>query len=378
MPAPPAGASTAQPRRREPTRGRRAIILVFAGLVLVSGVVGAWLGAIWNTGPSSVGPSASSVSSAAPVAAAVVNINTYAAPFGGTNLSPLGAGTGMVITPSGEVLTNNHVVQGAVHISVTIPGRPQPVDANVVGVDPTDDVALLQLQGVSGLPTVTVGSPDALSVGQQVTAIGNALGKGGAPAVTSGSVSALHRAVTANDPSGPGSEHLHDVIVTDAPIVPGDSGGALVDGSGKVVGMITAGQASSAPGAPHVGFAIPVDNALSIVNQIRSGQAGPSILLGQRGFLGVAVQPLDHVVAARLGVANGVAVIGVDPNGPAATIGMRTPAVITQVDGHAITDLTDLSTYLHAHMPGERAQVTWVDAHGTHRSTATFTTGPAV
>jgi S1-C subfamily serine protease len=362
-----------------------------AALVLVSGAFGAWLGVdSSNTGsnghraaataPAPVQPGASADAVANAVSPAVVNIDTFARSIGSSQLSPLGAGTGMILTSSGEVLTNNHVVEGAMRIDVSIQGHSSPVTADVVGVDPSNDVALLQLQGVSGLPTVTLGQPDGLSVGQNVIAIGNALGKGGAPTVTTGSVSGLHRSITANDPGGANSEHLSDVIATDAPIVPGDSGGALVDGTGKVVGMITAGGSrGSEQGTANVGFAIPVDNALSIVNQMRAGQGSDSILLGDRGFLGVAVHPLDGATAAQLNVTSGALVVGVEPNGPAANIGMTEPAVITKVDGHDITSYTDLGTYLHAHVPGDQASITWVDRQGSHTAMATLTGGgPAV
>jgi len=245
MPPPPRYVHV-PPTPPPPSRGsRRLLVGLVAALVLLSGAFGAWLGVgskdagsngqrAAASAPAPVQPGASTDVVASAVSPAVVNIDTFARSFGSSQLSPLGAGTGMILTSSGEVLTNNHVVEGAMRIDVSIQGRATPVTADVVGVDKANDVALLRLQGVSGLPTVTLGQPDGLTVGQNVIAIGNALGKGGAPTITTGSVSGLHRSITANDPAGASSEHLSDVIATDAPIVPGDSGGALVDGTGKV------------------------------------------------------------------------------------------------------------------------------------------------
>jgi S1-C subfamily serine protease len=389
MPPPPRYVHV-PPTTPPPARGsKRLLVGLVAALVIVSGAFGAWIGGARDSAtngsraaasaPAPVQPGASTNAVVAAVTPAVVNIDTFAGSIGSNQLSPLGAGTGMILTSSGEVLTNNHVVEGAMRIDVSIQGQADPVTAKVVGVDPSHDVALLQLQGVSGLPTVTLGQPDGLTVGQNVIAIGNALGKGGAPTVTTGSVSGLHRSITAGDPAGASSEHLTDVIATDAPIVPGDSGGALVDGGGKVVGMITAGGTrGDQQGAASVGFAIPVDNALTIVNQMRAGQGSDSILLGDRGFLGVAVHALDPATASQLHVTSGALVVGVMPNGPAANVGMSDPAVITQVDGHAIGSYTDLGTYLHAHVPGDHVSVTWVDRQGTHTATATLTTGGPV
>jgi S1-C subfamily serine protease len=391
MPPPPRYIHVPPPTPPPARGGKRLLVGLVAALVIVSGAFGAWIGGGRDSatngprtaasGAAPVQPGASTNAVASAVSPAVVNIDTFAASFGSHQLSPLGAGTGMILTSSGEVLTNNHVVEGAMRIDVSIQGQTNPVTANVVGVDPSHDVALLQLQGVSGLPTVTLGQPDGLTVGQNVIAIGNALGKGGAPTVTTGSVSGLHRSITASDPAGAAnSEHLTDVIATDAPIVPGDSGGALVDGSGRVVGMITAGGTrTDQQGAGNVGFAIPVDNALTIVNQMRAGQGSDTILLGDRGFLGVAVHALDPATASQLQVDAGALVVGVEPNGPAANIGMTDPAVITQVDGHAIKSYTDLGTWLHAHVPGDQVSITWVDRLGSHTATATLTAGgPAV
>jgi S1-C subfamily serine protease len=310
---------------------------------------------------------------------AVVDINTFQrtsyVPGSPSAEQPLGAGTGMILTSSGEVLTNNHVVVRATSIRVAVPGHGTH-DATVVGADPTDDVALIQIQGVSGLPTVTVGNPSALQLGQELVAIGNALGRGGTPSTTAGSVTGLNRTITANDESG-GSERLQGMIQTDAQISPGDSGGALVTSSGQVVGMITAGSRLGATSTTsHVGFAITTDAALKIVEQIRSGQGSSTILIGPRGFLGVF---LSRTAPADPATPSGAVVGGAVPGTPAAKAGIGPNAVITSIDGVAISSADSLGTVLHQHQPGDVVQVTWVDGTGTHTaSVGLIGGGPAV
>ena len=390
LPAPPGPpASTPTPARRG--GGFRALLAAsVVVLLLLSGGIGLWQGLVGGgigTGPHRLGGAGigdTGRSAAATVGPAVVDINTFARAFGqdpfGGRLTPEGAGTGMILTSSGEVLTNNHVVQGASSIQVTVPGRSGTYTATVLGVDLTDDVALLQMQDASGLPTVTLGDPGKLSVGDTVVAIGNALGKGGAPTVTTGTVSALHRSIVAHDPSG-SPEHLNDLIQTDANILPGDSGGALVNSAGQVVGMITAGSAAGDRRGQHVGYAIPADAALGIVNEVRAGHGSPTILLGERGFLGVEVRNLDAATAARLGLSatSGALVVGVQPGGPADTAGITPPSVISRVDGQSVASADALGPFLYAHTPGEQVTVTWIDQSGTHTATVKLISGgPAV
>ena len=391
LPPGPGGPSSSRP----PAGRRRAVLagLVAAALVL-SGVIGATGGVLWHDGsdttvsqgapnatPPSVGASVSAV--AATVAPAIVNVNTFQTTFDATtsSLAPLGAGTGMILTSTGEVLTNNHVVKGAAKIEVTVAGHSTTYTADVLGVDPTDDVALLQLEGASGLPTVSIGNASSLSTGQDVIAMGNAGGLGGAPSITQGTISGLHRSITARDPGGE-SERLDDLIQTDAAIQPGDSGGALVNASGQVVGMITAGAAGTDAQTPStVGFAIPLDNALGIVSEIRDGHGSSTILLGDRGYMGVSINPnFDFSTAPALGLnaTSGAFVRGVQPGSAAQGAGLTAPAVIQSVDGQAVRSAADLGPLLHIHVPGDRVEVTWVDANGTHTATLALGTGPAV
>ena len=317
---------------------------------------------------------------AARVAPAVVDVNTV---IQGVTRNGEAAGTGMILTSDGEVMTNNHVVQGASSISVTIAGRSGTHTARVIGVDSADDVALIKIQGVSGLPTVTLADSSTLSVGQRVIAIGNAFGQGGAPSVTEGSITALNQSITASDGPGSGnSEQLTGMIQTDASISPGDSGGPLVNDSGQVVGMITAGQTTRGfrrATSSSVGFAIPAASAVGVVNEIRSGSTSSSIVVGEPAFLGVSVTDLDGQTASRLGlpVSSGALVVGVVADSPAAGLGIGRNAVITSVGGHRVDSAAALGPAIHAFKPGQRVQVTWVDASGSHTGSATRVAGPA-
>lgn len=305
---------------------------------------------------------------------AVVEINTVVSSFGQTGQA---AGTGMILTSSGEVLTNNHVVQGASSVKVSISGRSRSYTANVLGVDPRADVALLQLQSVTGLPTVTLAA-SSVTLGEDVVAIGNALGQGSLR-VTSGTVTGLDQSISVRDDSG-GTEQLTGLIESDASISPGDSGGPLVNSSGQVVGIITAGSTGRfRRSGSNDGFAIPANTALSIVNQIRAGHASPDVIIGQPGYLGVGVQALDSATAARLGlgVSSGVLVTAVEQGSPAERAGITQNAIITVVDGKSVSSPTELGAALHSHKPGQRTDVTWVDRAGTHTATVTLISGPA-
>src|SRR3954453_12905100 len=359
-----------QPAPKRPSKW----IPVLVALALVSTLV---VGAVTAI-------SMSSSSGGQPVTASgsgIVDVTTFGKQIGApvTQLTPMGAGTGMVLTSNGEVLTNNHVVKGAWKIQVRVPGGSS-YTASVVGVDPAHDVALIQLQDASGLETITPAQSGSVSVGENVAGIGNALGRGGTPTVANGAVTGLNRTITANDPDGT-SERLTGMIQTNAHIQPGDSGGALVNANGQVIGMITAGSdtQTTSTSQSSVGFAIPISTALDVVGQINAGGGG-RVLLGQRGFLGVGVKALetDPATAAQLGVQSGALVVGGEPNGPAAQAGMTVPAVITGVDGHPVTSPNTLGPPLHAHVPGETAQITWVDATGQHTATVQLISGPAV
>jgi S1-C subfamily serine protease len=366
---------------------------VTAGLVLLASGVGVGWG-ITRTGSPSVSSTDGSAGQAdtgfdvsaiaTKVEPAVVDINTFTTltggfPIGAGGVQPLGAGTGMIVTSSGQVLTNNHVIRGATSIRVTIQGRSGTYLADVVGADPAADVALLQIRDVSGLPTVSIANSNA-TVGRTVIAIGNAFGRAGVPSLTSGTVTAIHQTITAGDPGGE-PERLSGLIESNASIAPGDSGGPLVGTDGRVLGMITAASRSMAfERASNDGFAIAIGDALSVVRQIRSGRATGDIVLGRPGMLGVQVRDVTPGAAARLGLgsSSGALVVGVVPDAPADSAGIAAGSVIVRVDGTAIDSADGLGTVLHAHHPGDRVRVTWVDASGTHGATVSLVTGPAV
>jgi S1-C subfamily serine protease len=278
------------------------------------------------------------------------------------------------------VLTNNHVIQGATSIRITVGGAGRGYDAKVLGADPTDDVALLQVQGLSGVPTVQLADSSTLRVGEAVIALGNALGQGGPPAATQGTVSGLNRTVTAQNETG-GAEQLHGLIQTDAQISPGDSGGPLVNSAAQVVGMITAGSSGgSRTRATNVGFAIPMSSAISVVNQIRSGKPSDDVVIGEPGYLGVEAQDLDAQAAARLGLdqTSGALVVGTVPGSPAEQAGIAPNSVITAIDGRRIGSADELGRAIHTVKPGEELRVTWSDAQGSHTADVRLISGPAI
>ncbi len=307
----------------------------------------------------------------------VVDVNTVIETANGSGTA---AGTGIILTSSGEVLTNNHVVSGSTSITVTIQGRSGTYAADVLGVDPTRDVALIQLEGVSGLPTATLADSSTLQVGEPVVAFGNALGQGGAPSVSSGAVVALDQSLTASD--GNSSEQLTGMIQMNARIAPGDSGGPIVNSASQVVGMITAGQSTGRVSTgTTVGFAIPTNTALAVVNQIRSGQPSSEVILGQVGYIGVQVSDLTPTVAAQLGLSltSGALVTGVVAGSPAQSAGIGRYAVITSAGGMTIDSSATLGTALHSHKPGDQVVVNWVDSAGSsHSASITLGTGPAI
>jgi S1-C subfamily serine protease len=310
---------------------------------------------------------------ASTVTPAIVNINT-------TLAQGRAAGTGIVISSSGVVLTNNHVIADATSIKVDIGGTGNTHPAHVIGYDVQDDVALVQIEGVSNLKTVTFGDPSQVRVGDPVVAIGNALGKGGTPSVTSGKVTALNQQVTAGDPTGGRVETLHGMIQIDAPIEPGDSGGALVDANSHVIGINTAaagGRFNQQTGS-NIGFSIPIDNAVSIAKMIQNGTRTDRVHIGGRALLGVSVRAAsDPTTGTQSPVSSGALVVGVQGNSAASNAGIQEGDVITQVAGRTIADDNALHNALTVFYPGQSVQITWVDANGnSHSATIKLGQGP--
>jgi S1-C subfamily serine protease len=300
---------------------------------------------------------------AAEVDPAVVDITTQ-----------LGAGTGMIVSPGGEVLTNNHVVNGATSITARIDGKGATFRMEVMGVDPSADVALLQIVGASNLPTVHFGNSSQLAIGDQVVAIGNALNLSGPLTVTGGAVSALNRSVSASDESSGVSESLSGLIQTDAPINPGNSGGPLVDAAGEVIGMNTAAATgTSSQTATDIGFAIPIDAAASIAHSIEAGRASSAILLGERGLIGVEVLSVAQAQGLQTGVGyyqspvpSGAVVAQSEAGLPAEEAGIEVGDVIVSFGGRSVTTPLQLTKLIGLFRPYSAVPIVWVDENGGH------------
>lgn len=315
------------------------------------------------------GPGAASVNATAATSAQKVGVVTIVSTLNYDSRAEA-AGTGIILTSRGEILTNNHVVQGSTAIEVTVESTGASYTAKVVGTDETDDIAVLQLvdssgSDVTGLTAATIGTRG-LTAGDGVISIGNAEGTGNLVAA-SGTVTALGQSITvANDITG-ADEHLSGLIETDADVVSGDSGGPLIDTQGRVTGVVTA--ASS--GSRHVtGFAIPIDNALAIAKKIVNGEAGPSIVIGLPAFLGVEL--------ATTQTGSGVLLSGIVAGSAAAGTGLAAGDTITAVNGAATTTADSLSSLIKAHAIGDRVTITYTDAAGASQQVAvTLTAGPA-
>lgn len=273
----------------------------------------------------------------------------------------IGAGTGIVLDPAGVVLTNFHVVQSADNIGVTIAGRQFPAD--LVGYDRHHDVAVLQLRGAAGLPAAPIGDSGQLNAGDPVVALGNADGTGSVLTKEAGQVVGLGRAINAQDSLTGSSEQVTGLIQFAAPVRAGDSGGPLIDGGGHVVGMTTAATLNYKMGPGGEGFAIPINQALSIAGQIRSRTASDSVHVGAPTLLGVGVTSADQHSQLP-----GVLIHEVVNGGPAQQAGLASGDVLVSVDGVSVNSATALTTVLDRHYPGESIDLLWIDRSGQQRS----------
>jgi putative serine protease PepD len=270
-------------------------------------------------------------------------------------------GTGLIITPNGEVVTNNHVITGATTITVTLYGQTKAMPTTLVDTDPTNDIALLQITGASNLPTATYGNSDDVQVGDAVVAIGNALGlSAGTPTVTQGIISAEGRTVQAGDQGTGATETLTNMFQTDAAINPGNSGGPLVDSSGKVIGMNTA-VASGTDGtsqAQNIGFAIPANRILSELPDLRAKKMGGSSTQGN-GYLGVSIETMTPQLRSAYNFvpSQGAIVTQVDPGSPAALAGLEEGDVIVTLDGKSVTSADQLASAIQADKAGQSVTI---------------------
>jgi S1-C subfamily serine protease len=271
------------------------------------------------------------------------------------------AGTGMVLTSDGEVVTNHHIVAGATSVKVKVMSTGTTYTAKVVGTDSKDDVAVLQLVGASGLSTVTP-DMDGIGVGDAVTAVGDANGTVGYLSAATGSVVATNQTITTQSEANVSGQRLSGLLQISSDVISGDSGGATYDADGQVVGMTTA--ASS--GSPDVvGYAVPIAKVMGIVDDLDSGVAKARYDYGYPAFLGIGLGETSTTVQ------------GVFTGTPAAVAGIAAGDTVTAIDGTPVSTSTALRRAVSAHSPGESVSVTWTDSAGaSHTESLTLAEGP--
>ncbi|MFF0343348.1 S1C family serine protease [Kribbella sp. NPDC004875] len=453
------------PQRPPKKRGRRLLGAGVLGLAaaLVAGSVA------WGINQHSAGNTSElsqkafdAASVASKVSPGLVDVNTVLGYQGAR-----AAGTGIVLTSDGEVLTNHHVIQGATSITVTDIGNGKTYKASVVGYDDQHDIAVLKLKDASGLQTADTGNSDQVKVGDQVVGVGNAGGVGGTPSYAAGKVTALNQAITATDENGQDPENLTNLIGTDADIQAGDSGGPLVNAGGKVIGVDVAGNggnhggqggpgqtaattgntvtatlaasgsgngygdgtgngdgsgdgtgfpfgdngpgswgdgngsglgngngdgsgfgdgsgqgqgqgngfgdgqggSGNGSGTATSGYAIPINQALDIAQQIENGKSSDAVHIGDSAMLGISVVSSDGTTGAVVG--------DVVANGHADEAGIEAGDVITSFAGHSVESPDSLSALLNKQHPGDKVEVGWTDQSGqTHKATIELITGP--
>ncbi len=320
------------------------------------------------------------------------------------------AGTGIVLTSSGEVVTNNHVIDGATTISVTDVGNGKTYSASVVGYNRTKDIAVLQLHGASGLNTATIGNSSSVSVGEDIVGIGNAGGTGGTPSAAGGTVTALNQSITASDEGDATSEQLTGLIETNADIQPGDSGGSLVDTSGEVLGIDTAASAgfsfqSSGQSSGNQGYAIPINEAITIAQEIEAGSSSSTVHIGATAFLGVEVAQgtcTSNGTGSGSGGSggfgfgggsfgneggsgqgsgtsgnSGALICSVITSSPAQEGGLAQGDTITSVNGQSVTTPSALTKLLEPFHPGDKVTIGYTNSSGNSETASVqLSSGP--
>jgi S1-C subfamily serine protease len=398
LPAP----STQAPQQLQPTQGPGGLGSSGPGGLGGLGGLGGGTGT-GNGGTGSAGLSAADQAIYNKVEPGLVIINTSL-----NYQSAIAAGTGMVLNSDGLVLTNNHVIENATSITATVLATGKTYPAKVLGYDETGDVAAIQLQGASGLHTIPIGNATTAKTGDSVLAMGNAEGESvirPAP----GQITALNQSITASDEGGAvATEQLHGMIKTDADIVSGDSGGALANSSGQVIGMNTAGNNAGDGTEQATGFAIPINTALSIVSEITASQASSTVTIGYPPFIGVFVatstssnpqvqQQQQEAGGGGVGeqqtcyqnssemsvpsqiasVSKGTLVIGAICSSPAASAGLVGGDVITAVNGQPVGTPASLHTDLAQFKPNDSVTLTWRTVSGqTTTRTIKLAVGP--
>jgi len=318
------------------------------------------------------------------------------------------SGTGIVLTSSGEVLTNNHVIDGATSVKVRDVGNGRTYTATVAGYDESRDIAVLQLKGASGLTTATLGDSSTVRSGEKIVAVGNAGGQDAAPSVAAGKVTGLRQSITASDESAGTSERLRGLIRTSAGIEAGDSGGPLVNTRGQVIGLNTAASAGSGDqlrsSTATQAYTIPINEAAAIASQIEAGKSSATVHTGATAFLGIAITTspggtsgdpagtgagsagsvgrASASAGAGAGSAGagsaGAGIAGAEPGSAAARAGLAAGDSITSLGGHRITAPAQIRSVLTQYHPGDKISIIWTDqAARQHSATITLTAGPA-
>lgn len=299
----------------------------------------------------------------------LVNIDVVVGP-----LEMRGAGTGIVLSSNGQILTCHHVVKGAIEIQVTDVGNGLIYDATVVGYDSTHDVAVLQLVNAVDLATARVGDSSKVRFGDEVLASGNARGAGGTPTSVAGKVTDVDATIVARSQADYSRKYLNGLIEVEATVVPGQSGGSLANSAGEVIGLITAASMTPDPDAtptveptpqaapePGQGYAVPIKDAMAIADQIRSGQRSDTVHIGPTATLGVVVS--DSKSPKFMGAQVEIAVF----DSPAYAAGLDTGDVITAIDGKPVDSSTALRAEISARSPDDVVVLDVTDKAGGHR-----------
>jgi S1-C subfamily serine protease len=423
------------PRRNH----KRGLVITGAAALVAGAAAGGLIGALDHAPTATTTATSSTVLSTSQIASrvdpALVDIVATDGDQQATS-----AGTGIVLSANGVVLTNNHVINGATSLKVTDVGNGKTYTATVVGYDASHDVAVIQLQNASGLTVASLGDSSTVKTGDNVVALGNAGGKGGTPSVAPGSVTALNQSITASDDLSGTSEQLSGLIETNADIQPGDSGGSLANAYGQVIGMDTAASSSSSQDqsqssqTPEQAYAIPIDEALSYANQIETGHGSSTTHIGATAFIGIETSSSSGSSGSNSGGGSGfggsggsgfggfggsggsgfggfggsgsdgsgfggsgfggsggsgsggsgqggttgVTIAGTLSGSPAANAGLADGDTITSVAGQSVSSASDISQILVKYHPGDKISISWVNQDGQSQSaTVTLANGPA-
>jgi len=317
---------------------------------------------------------------AAKVDPALVDINST---FSYLNAS--GAGTGIVVSSDGEVITNNHVIQGASAITATDVGNGKTYTATVIGYDPSHDMAVLKLNGASGLQTAAFADSSRATVGEPIVGVGNAGGAGGTPIAAGGAITALNQSITAGNELTQSSEQLSGLIEVNAAIQSGDSGGALVNAQGEVIGMDTAAsEGFTFSASAGQGYAIPINQMLATAAKAELGQGTPTLHVGPTAFLGIEILPsasaggLGSYSSGGGSASRGVTIASVVAGEPAQAAGLVANDTITAIDGQTVGTYAELGDVMLSYHPGDRVSVAYTTPAGAaHSVQVTLASGPA-